>query len=71
MADDDDLISKILNEDSSTKLDYNSNNYDVNAVLNSLEDNTIINSVLNENNTENKENMPIEEKKKKMKIKKF
>ena len=63
MADDDDLISKILNEDSSTKLDYNSNNYDVNAVLNSLEDNTIINSVLNENNTENKENKQIEEKK--------
>ena len=36
---------------------------DTNAVLNSLEDNPIINSVLNENNTENKENKQIEEKK--------
>ena len=56
MADEDDLISQILNEESLAKVDYNPNSYDVNAILNPSDDsNNIINSILNENIAENKE----------------
>ena len=57
MADDDELISQILKE---SKVDYNSGEYDVNAVLNSLEDSNL-NSILQENI----ENTKIEDKKEK------
>jgi len=38
MADEEDLISQILNEDSSTKVDYNPNTQDINSILNSTEE---------------------------------
>ena len=54
MAEGDDLISKILNEDSIGKVDINPNEYDVNSLLNPSDDGSnILNSILNENITDN------------------
>ena len=53
-GDGDDLISKILQEDTASKIDnLNSNNYTVDSLLN--DNNNYLNSILGESSTENKE----------------
>ena len=76
MAEEDDLISKILKEDSISNVEVNPNEYDVNSIINPQDDsNNILNTILNENitdnldipeakeNKENAEEKKIEEKK--------
>ena len=54
MAENDDLISKILKEDSIGGVDVNPIECDVNDLLNPSDDgNNILNSILNENITDN------------------
>ena len=54
MAEEDDLISKILKEDSISNVEVNPNEYDVNSIINPQDDsNNILNTILNENITDN------------------
>ena len=62
MTENDDLISQILNEESVGKVDINPNEIDVNTLLNPSDDaNNILNSILNENITDNLDNPEVKE----------
>ena len=71
MAEDDDEISKILKECTSSNVDYNSDNYNLNSILNENNDDLLISNLDNEEKKKKIVYQMLMNQKKKNKIKKL